>query len=267
MDRADDKVYAYTASGQRDASADFDLDRSNGEAEGIAFANGRFHVVDWLDKKVYAYTASGQRDASADFGLDRSNFAWGGIAFANGRFYVVNDSRLGLPNKVYAYTASGQRDASADFDLGRGNYFPSGIAFANGRLYVVDWYRAKVYSYAASGDRSNGGTNPLPVSYTLLERWWLFPGGLVNFVALTISPGNCLNVNNSSLNGATYVVHSTKWQRRASAGSTWEDVPGTERQGRVCSYIATASGEYRMVGDITVGGRRGNYSSDTLTVP
>ena len=95
----------------------------------------------------------------------------------------------------------------------------------------------------------------------------MFPNGLVNFVALTIGPGNCVNVNGSNLNGVTYVVHSSKWQRRAGTASSWEEVTGTERQGRVCSYIPTTSGEYRMVGDITVGGTRGNYSSEnTMTI-
>ena len=54
-------------------------------------------------------------------------------------------------------------------------------------------------------------------SYTVLDRWWLFPNGLVNFVAVTIGSGDCVNVNGSTLNGVTYTVHSTKWQRRDSA--------------------------------------------------
>ena len=140
------------------------------------------------------------------------------------------------------------------------------------------YYGACVDAVAVESDTGNncssgvrvevgGGVSPPPSgSYTRLDRWWLFRSGFVNFVALTIGPGGCANVNGASLNGVVYVVHSTRWQRRASAATRWEDVPGTFRLGRVCSYIPTASGEYRMVGDITVGGTRGNYSSDTITV-
>ena len=116
VDWLDDKVYAYTASGQRDAASDFDLDSDNGSATGITFGNGRFHVVDDSDDKVYAYHASGQRDAASDFDLDPDNGSATGITFGNGRFHVVDDS----DDKVYAYHASGQRDAASDFDLDSG---------------------------------------------------------------------------------------------------------------------------------------------------
>ena len=92
------KVYAYTATGQRDAPADFDLDSDNCCPSGITFANGRFHVVDSLVEKVYAYTATGQRVAASDFDLDSDNDAPSGITFANGRFYVVD-----MGGKVYVY--------------------------------------------------------------------------------------------------------------------------------------------------------------------
>ena len=64
--RCEGKVYAYTASGERDAAADFDLDGGNRFPAGIAFADGRFHVADSIDDKVYAYTASGERAADGD---------------------------------------------------------------------------------------------------------------------------------------------------------------------------------------------------------
>ena len=142
----DCKVYAYTASGQRDASADFDLDSP---CDGITFANDRFYVVDGRGDKVYAYTASGQRDFSAGFDLDPDSSAAGGITFANGRFNVVGGPNLvdGGGAKVYAYTASGQRDAAADFDLHPDQFKPTGITFANGRFHVVEFGESKVYAY------------------------------------------------------------------------------------------------------------------------
>ena len=109
VDWFDEKVYAYTASGQRDSASDFALDSANGWPGGITFANNRFYVVDWFDEKVYAYTASGQRDSASDFALDSANGWPEGITFANNRFYVVDF----FDEKVYAYTASGQRDSAS----------------------------------------------------------------------------------------------------------------------------------------------------------
>ena len=151
VDDFDEKVYAYTVSGQRDSASDFDLDSDNGSARGIAFANNRFYVVDFFDEKVYAYTASGQRDSASDFDLDSDNDWPGGITFANNRFYVV-DNR---DEKVYAYTASGQRDSASDFDLDSANRSAKGITFANNRFYVVDNRDEKVYAYTASGQRDS----------------------------------------------------------------------------------------------------------------
>ena len=139
-------LYAYTASGQRVPTAEFDLELRR---EGIVFANGQFHVVVPRGRidTVDAYTASGQPAPAGDFKLDEGNDRPSGIAFANGRFYVVDRE----DDKVYAYTASGQRDQADDFDLMRDNRAPTGITFANGRFYVVDGADDKVYAYTASG--------------------------------------------------------------------------------------------------------------------
>ena len=150
VDGRDSKVYAYQATGQRDADSDFDLDLSNSSATGITFANDKFYLIDWLDDKVYAYQASGQRDADSDFDLDSDNGNPHGIAFADESFYVTDES----DDKVYVYQATGQRDADSDFDLDTDNGSPLGITFANDRFYVVDsgeldW----VYVYQASGQR------------------------------------------------------------------------------------------------------------------
>ena len=53
---------------------------------------------------------------------------------------------------------------------------------------------------------------------------------------------------------------------QAQDGSTWVDIPGTEREG-LCSYSPTSPGEYRLVAEISIDGERGHYSSEnTLTV-
>ena len=142
-------VRVSVAEGSTTGGGNFDLARDNWAPTGIAYANGRFYVVDWHDDKVYAYATNGQRDDAADFDL---NNAFGhrplGIAHANGRFYVVHRR-----DKVYAYATNGQRDDAADFDLAGDNSSPAGIAHAYGRFYVVDSTDDKVYAYWANGQR------------------------------------------------------------------------------------------------------------------
>ena len=151
LDGVDDKVYAYNASGQRDAPSEFDLDPGNRFPEGIALANDKFYVPDGVDDKVYVYNASGQRDAPSEFDLDPDNDRPVGITFANDKFYVLDDS----DDKVYVYNASGQRDAPSEFDLGPGNRNSTGITFANGKFYVPDEVDDIVYAYNASGQRDS----------------------------------------------------------------------------------------------------------------
>ena len=52
----------------------------------------------------------------------------------------------------------------------------------------------------------------------------------------------------------------------ADADSPWEDVPDTEEQGGLCAYSPTSPGEYRMVAEITIGNRRGSYSSENTII-
>ena len=106
------------------------------------------------------------------------------------------------------------------------------------------------------------GSPPLQAQdYTPLEGLRV-SDGRVQF--LFASAGQCIVLSNSSINGVVYTTHTSKWQRRA--GSTWVDIPGTERDG-LCSYSPTSPGEYRLVGEISIDGERGYYSSEnTLTV-
>ncbi len=53
LDRSDDKVYAYSVAGARDASADFELHDDGGA--GIAYGDGRFYVLDWSIDMVRVY--------------------------------------------------------------------------------------------------------------------------------------------------------------------------------------------------------------------
>ncbi len=81
--------------------------------------------------------------------------------------------------------------------------------------------------------------------------------------------GGCDRLSNASINGVVYTVHTSKWQRRANADSSWEEISGTEEAGGLCAYRPTSPGEYRMIADITIDGTRGRYSSEntfTITV-
>ena len=128
----------------------FDLHRDHFNSRGIAYANNRLYVFNWLDNRVYAYTVTGQRDPDNDFDvfnvgpLDR-------FAYANGRFYIFNVQGVG--GKLFAYTETGQRDASNDFELNGSNIAPTGIAYADGRFYVLNLRGGPVYAYTASGAR------------------------------------------------------------------------------------------------------------------
>ena len=98
----DRKAYAYLTSGQRDSASDFNLkvDRSLlPNPSGIAYANGRFYVLEEHENRVYAYLPSGQRDSAYDFDLAVGNNRAGGVAYANGKFHVVDKSS----SKVYVY--------------------------------------------------------------------------------------------------------------------------------------------------------------------
>ena len=104
-----------------------------------------------------------------------------------------------------------------------------------------------------------GGT-----TYEALEGLRVSPGRVrYSF----FSAGGCIRLSNTTINGVSYTTHSSRWQRRDNASSPWEDVSGTEEQGGLCAYNPTASGEYRMLADMTIGGTRATYSSEnTFTV-
>ncbi|MDE3000879.1 MAG: hypothetical protein OXU79_17525 [Gemmatimonadota bacterium] len=111
------------------------------------------------------------------------------------------------------------------------------------------------------GGGGGGGTTPPSGDYKPLDGLRV-SSGRVQY--LFFSAGNCIILNNSTVNGVSYMAHTSKWQRKQ--GSAWVDVPGTERNG-LCSYSPTVAGEYRLVAEITINGVRGKYASEnTLTV-
>ena len=113
----------------------------------------------------------------------------------------------------------------------------------------------------SASDSGDGGTTTPSGGYRPLDGLRISPGRVQY---LFFSAGNCIILNNSTVNGVSYTTHTSKWQRRE--GTAWVDVPGTQRNG-LCSYSPTRAGEYRLVAEITINGVRGRYASEnTLTV-
>ena len=80
-----------------------------------------------------------------------------------------------------------------------------------------------------------------------------------------LSTTECFPIENFRLGGVTFTVHTSHWQRRATADSAWEDIPGTEEMGQVCPLSPQEPGEYRMIIDGTVDGVRGMYRTNSFT--
>ena len=133
----------------------------------------------------------------------------------------------------------------AKFDLSR-----------NGSIGLEDFF-----IFAESFGMEVGTSSPPPETYTPLAGLRV-SNGRVQF--LFFSAGNCIKLENTTINGVVYTAHTSKWQRKD--GSSWVDISSTEREG-LCSYSPTSSGEYRLVSEISVDGVRGKYTSEnTLTV-
>ena len=103
-------------------------------------------------------------------------------------------------------------------------------------------------------------------TYTPLDGWVVSDGSVRFFFFKTAA--SCIQVDGTSLNGVTYTVHASKWQRRTDESSAWTDIPETEENTfDICSYSPTEPGQYRGVAEISIDGEKGYYSSEnTLTV-
>ena len=193
VDYADRKVYAYRGDGARDTAGDFALaDGAPTEPTGIAYANGRLHVLG--DGKAFTYLPGGLREAEFDFDLDEDNSNASGISYGSGRFYVLDRdgkkvyvyladkvaSHFGfdfhfdlgergqffgiayhnerlyvarVSDTVFAYELDGVRGPDFDFSLADGNTSPDGMDLANGRFYVLDKFGYRVYAHRSDGQR------------------------------------------------------------------------------------------------------------------
>lgn len=106
---------------------------------------------------------------------------------------------------------------------------------------------------------------PLTGPYESLEWINVSPGRIV-WRPLSSIPLTCLGWTEVTVNGVTYRIHFSHWQRKQSSDRGWTDIPGTRRVRRLCGYTPTATGEYRLVMELTIDGVRGRYASSNVIV-
>ena len=163
--------------------------------------------------------------------------------------------------------SSGNQVASDD-DGGTGTNFRIEATLSAGTHYVaVGSIFRGIGDYTLHAERRESGTGPTSpagTQYTPLDDWTV-SSGRVQF--LFFGAGTCVELSGTTINGVTYTIHSSRWQRRENSASGWVDIPGTEATGAVCSYTPSEAGQYRGAAEITIGGTRGNYATkNVLTV-
>ena len=106
---------------------------------------------------------------------------------------------------------------------------------------------------------------PMTGPYEPLEWIGVSPGRIV-WRPLSSIPLACLGWTEVAVNGVTYRIHFSHWQRKQSSDRGWTDIPGTRRVRRLCGYTPTATGEYRLVMELTIDGVRGRYASSNVII-
>ena len=267
LDGSDNKVYAYTVDGGRDAAADFDLHEDNGSPEGIAYADGRWFVLDDFDDKVYAYAAGGQDSGGggtspmfpAGSGPGHQTYTVGTAIDAltlseasGGDGPLTYSLSPAVPGLVFNATANVRELTGTPLTAGTYD-MTYRVRDTDGD---IDSLTFTITVEAAGGDEESDDYTPLAglrVSAGRVQYGFFGTAG-------------CIRLTNTVFNGVSITVHGTKWQRRDGAGSPWVDVPGTEQEGGLCAYNPTSAGEYRLVGEVTIDGVRGRYSSENTII-
>ncbi len=99
------------------------------------------------------------------------------------------------------------------------------------------------------------------VIYSRLDALSVAPGE-VTLDALTIT--ECTSISNFTLNGVTYTVETSKWQKRADEEEDWSEIDSTITTGELCPYDPEDSDQYRLVGKFVIDGETGYYSSNVM---
>ena len=207
------------------------------------------------DQTAFNARAVGKRFASADPSY-YTDFV------SVGRFREVEPTATYTGG--YTYENTGANSGTVVFNYDDGDRCTSIVTFASATTGTG--------SYSCN-DGETGTTSwrlidiPVqPPDTTTYERLDLIQvsAGRVQFSFF--SAGGCITLGNTTVNGVTYSIVSSKWQTRAGSGSAWSDVPDTARTGQLCSLNPSASGDYRLVAEITVNGTTGNYSSNIISI-
>ena len=165
----------------------------------------------------------------------------------------------------YAYTNTGPDTATVTLNYDDGDRCTYSLTFAtatsgSGTFTCSDGASGSTgWRIAETSPQPPTGADP----YERLDTLEVSPGR-VQFSFF--SAGHCISISNSTINGVTYTVESSKWQLRANANSAWADVAGTEENGRMCSLDPSEPGEYRLVAEITIDGSTGMYASNIMMV-
>ena len=130
---------------------DFNLDKSNSDAVGIAYdlINDRFAVLDNADNKVYMYAPNGTRLTDDYFTI--ADLAWSDIAIHNAKYQILT-STLG---KTYAYTLDGVRLLGSNHELTFDDPFNNAITFSKKKYFSLPANNPSVSGYTFT---PNGGS-------------------------------------------------------------------------------------------------------------
>ncbi len=140
----------------------------NATPTGIAYADGKFYVVDEAAERVFAYRADGSFDHGSTFDMHipcprrtRSTCeVWevAGVTYANDRLFValefrhVRSGSSSYTQHVRAFTRSGAQDHAAGFDVTPAiSHWMHGITFAEGAFYLIG--NRRVFVHSVSGER------------------------------------------------------------------------------------------------------------------
>ena len=128
--------------------------------------------------------------------------------------------------------------------------------------------------FVASPDGRHAYLSTEEAGLLIFERVGVGADRFVPLEGLSVSPGRvsfgpvssqgCIAVENVIVDGVHFAVLHSKWQTRAGPNAEWNDVEGTEAIGELCAHTPSTPGEFRLVAEITIDGKTGQYASNVL---
>ena len=128
--------------------------------------------------------------------------------------------------------------------------------------------------FVASSDGRHAYLSTEEAGLLIFERVGVGADPFVRLEGLSVSPGQvrfgpvssggCIAVENVSVDGTHFAVLHSKWQTRTGPDAQWNDIEGTETTGQLCAHTPSAPGEFRLVAEIAIDGKTGQYASNIL---